>query len=343
MKRKRITGLCSIVAMIAFMVSSCAAPPEFKTFRGLAQGTTYSVIYEDVAGIDNGAMRDTVESVLHDFDMSMSFYEDSSIVSRINRNEYAVPDKYFVDIFNIAKDVWKLTDGAFDVTVAPLVNAYGFGRDTLHLFSESMRDSLLNLVGMEKIDIVDGKFVKENRGITLDFNAIAQGYSVDVIAGLLESMGIRNYLVEIGGEVKAGGTKYGQFWKVGVDRPEEGNVTPGADLQAIIKIKDAALNTSGNYRSFYVDNGVKYSHTINPKTGDPARNTLLSATIVAPDCAVADAIATGCMVMGTDKAIELIEGEKDIEGFFVFSDESGNFRTWSSKGLSKLVDEKPNF
>ena len=325
------------------MVGSCEPPPEFKTFRGFAQGTTYSVIYEDVAGIDNESMRDTVETVLHDFDMSMSFYEDSSIVSKINRNEYAEPDKYFVDIFNISKEVWELTNGAFDITVGPLVNAYGFGRDTLHTFSEVVRDSLMNLVGMEKVDIVDGRFVKQNPGITLDFNAIAQGYSVDVISDLLQSFGIKNYLVEIGGEVKAGGTKNGQYWRVGVDRPEEGNVMPGSELQAIIRIKDIALNTSGNYRSFYVDNGVKYSHTIDPKTGNPARNTLLSATIVAPDCAWADAIATGCMVMGTDKAIELIESRKDLEGFLIYSDKSGNFRTWTSKGLAKLVDENPNY
>jgi thiamine biosynthesis lipoprotein len=332
-----------LFAIIAFIAGSCAAPPEFLTFRGFAQGTTYSVIYEDVAGIDNQAMRDTVEAVLREFDMSMSFYVDSSIISRINRNEYAEPDKYFVEIFNISKEVWELTDGAFDITVGPLVNAYGFGRDTLPTFSEAVRDSLMNLVGMEKVDLVDGLLVKKDPGITLDFNAIAQGYSVDVVSDLLESMGIKNYLVEIGGEVKAGGTKYGQYWRVGVDKPEDGNDTPGAELQAIIRMKNVSLNTSGNYRSFYVDNGVKYSHTIDPKTGDPARNTLLSATIVAPECAWADAIATGCMVMGTEKAIELINSRKELEGFLVYSDESGNYRTWISKGLEKLVDETPNF
>lgn len=329
--------------VITLMAVSCAAPPEFLTFRGFAQGTTYSVIYEDVAGIGNKAMRDTVEWALREFDMSMSLYVDSSIVSRINRNEHAEPDKYFIDIFNISREAWKLTDGAFDITVGPLVNAYGFGRDTLNTFSETVRDSLMNLVGMEKVDIVDGLLVKQDPGITLDFNAIAQGYSVDLVSDLLESMGIKNYLVEIGGEVRAGGTKYGQYWRIGVDKPEEGNEVPGAELQAIIRMKNASLNTSGNYRNFYVDEGVKYSHTINPKTGDPARNTLLSATIVAPDCAWADAIATSCMVMGKDKAIELINSRKELEGFLVYSDESGKYRTWTSKGLEKLVDENPNF
>jgi len=342
MKSIRNTQIIKSLPFVFLSLSAfvgCTTKSEFKTFGGFIQGTTYSVIYEETEKVGSMPMRDTVEFLLHEFDMSMSIYEDSSVVSKVNKNLEAELDKYFLDIFSVSKEMWELTDGAFDITVAPLVNAYGFGRDTLVTFSDGKRDSLMQLVGFQKVDIVGGKLVKDDPRITLDFNAIAQGYSVDVVADFLESLGIKNYLVEIGGEIRAGGTKNGQLWRVGVDRPVDGNSVPGADLQAILSMKDIALSTSGNYRKFYVENGVKYSHTIDPKTGSPARNTLLSATIIAPKCAVSDAIATGCMVMGKDKAIEFIESLKGVEGYFIYSDESGNFKTWMSKGLEGLIDE----
>jgi thiamine biosynthesis lipoprotein len=173
----------------------------------------------------------------------------------------------------------------------------------------------------------------------LDVNAIAQGYSVDVVSRYLGSIGLSDYLVEIGGEVMAVGTKGGNPWKVGIDRPEDNNMIPGQALQAIIKVSDLAVSTSGNYRKFYVEDGIKYSHTIDPKTGYPAKNRLLSATIVAHDCTIADGIATACMVMGKEKAIAFIESHKELAAYFVFSDDEGNFKSWISEDLKKKISE----
>jgi thiamine biosynthesis lipoprotein len=174
----------------------------------------------------------------------------------------------------------------------------------------------------------------------LDFNAIAQGYSVDVICRFFDGLGIQNYLVEIGGEVRAKGKKAGNLWRIGIDKPVDNNMTPGQSLEAIIKISDRALATSGNYRKYYIENGVKYSHEIDPKTGYPAKNTLLSVSIIADECAMADGIATACMVMGREKTIEFLDIHPELEAYLVYSDENGNFKTWTSEKLKKELEQE---
>jgi thiamine biosynthesis lipoprotein len=197
----------------------------------------------------------------------------------------------------------------------------------------------MKLVGMDQISIVNGKLVKTVPAVNLDVNAIAQGYSVDVICDYFDEKGFKNYLIEIGGEVRAKGTKAGAQWRIGIDKPVDNNNSPGESLQAIIRISDKALATSGNYRKFYVEEGIKYSHTIDPKTGYPAKNRLLSATIIADDCATADGIATACMVMGKEEAIEFIENHPEFSAYFVYSDDSGNFSTWYSESLKEFISE----
>ena len=250
-----------------------------------------------------------------------------------------VPDRYFTEAFRRSVQISKMTDGAFDITVGPLVKAWGFGPDATKNFTESKRDSLLRLVGMDKVRLVNGKIIKDNPGITLDFNAIAQGYSVDVVSDYFNSLGIKRYLVEIGGEVRVRGDKHGVLWRIGIDRPADNNMIPGNDLQAIISLKDRSLATSGNYRKFYVENGIKYSHTIDPRTGYPARNRLLSATILADSCATADGVATACMVMGLKNTIRFLELHPEFDAFLVYSDENGNFMTWISEDLKKNISE----
>jgi thiamine biosynthesis lipoprotein len=181
---------------------------------------------------------------------------------------------------------------------------------------------------------------KADPRISLDFNAIAQGYSVDVIFGFLEEKGIRSFLIEIGGEVRVKGDKGGAMWRIGIDRPVDDNMSPGSDLEAVIQLKDRSLATSGNYRKFYVENGIKYSHTIDPVTGYPAKNQLLSATILAQDCTTADAIATACMVMGKDKSIEFLDLHPEFEGYLIYSDEKANFKTWMTEKLKDSVREE---
>jgi thiamine biosynthesis lipoprotein len=330
-----------LLIVLIFLVpfTSCKKNGNFENFSGFAQGTTYSVVFENRGKINGQELKGKVEKILSDFDMSLSLYKDSSILSKMNRNENVLADKYFTEAFRRSVKISEMTDGAFDITVGPLVDAWGFGPDAHKNFSESKRDSLLRLVGMDKVRLVDGRLVKENPNILLDFNAIAQGYSVDVVSDFLTGLGIRQYLVEIGGEVRVRGDKHGLLWRIGIDRPSDNNMIPGADLQAILSLKDRSLATSGNYRKFYVENGVKYSHTIDPHTGYPARNRLLSATILADSCSTADGIATACMVMGKDKSIAFLEMHPEFDAFLVYSDEKGNFKTWITENLKKDISQ----
>ena len=331
-----------VVYFLILLVSSCKKPVTYDNFAGFAQGTTYSVVFGNDGSLNGQELKTDVEKILRDFDLSLSLYVDSSILSRVNRNEEVTPDSYFLNAFKKSQEITKITDGAFDITVGPLVKAWGFGPDSHKYFTESKRDSLLRLIGMEKVKIENGQVVKSDPGVGLDFNAIAQGYTVDIVCGYFDTMGIKSYLVEIGGEVRVKGDKQGVLWRVGIDRPSDDNMLPGNDLQAIISLKDRSLATSGNYRKFYVENGIKYSHTIDPRTGYPARNNLLSATIIAGDCATADGIATACMVMGKEKTIEFLDFHPEFDAFLVFSDESGNYQTWTSENLKRFISEPGN-
>ena len=325
---------------IGIFISGCKdKEPVIASFSGFAQGSTYSIVYDNNKNIDPGELRGKVEKTLSDFDMSLSVYKDSSIISKINRNEEVVPDSFFTEVFKKSVKIFEMTDGAFDITVGPLVRAWGFGPDAHRSFSESKRDSLIKLVGMNKVSLINGRLVKSDPHICLDVNAIAQGFSVDVISRLFDNSGIKNYLVEIGGEVRAKGKKGSKLWRVGIDKPVDNNMTPGQTLQAIIRITDKALSTSGNYRKFYIEDGIKYSHEIDPRTGYPAKNTLLSASVIADDCATADAMATAFMVMGKDKTIDFLGSHPELEAFLVYSDKEGNFRTWASEKLKRDLSE----
>lgn len=328
------------VIITAILISCNQAEIPFDSFSGFTQGTTYSVIYDNRAEIDVAEMKSNIEALLLNFDNSLSTYNPGSIISAINNNRDTVPDSLFINVYNRSRDIWEISGGAFDITAGPLVNAWGFGPDSHKRFNEDDLDSLLALVGMDKISLVDGRIVKSLPGMYLDVNAIAQGYSVDVLSQYLSGLGIQNYLVEVGGEVYAKGTKNkGEKWKVGVDKPIDNNMVPGRDLQAVISLQDKALATSGNYRRFYEENGIKYSHTIDPVTGYPVRHTLLSVTIIADDCMTADGFATACMVSGLKKAVSLVEKYDFLEGYFVYSDDEGNFITWESEGMKEYSGE----
>ena len=332
-----------VILAILLMLPSCRnSKPVFDNFTGFTQGTTYNIVFNNSGKINPIELKTEIEKILYNFDMSLSLYQDSSILSKINRNEKVVPDSFFVEVFNRSKEISPLTGGAFDVTVGPLVKAWGFGPDAQKNFSEAKRDSLLKLVGMDKVEIRAGMIFKKDPRISLDFNAIAQGYSVDVISRYFDGLHIDSYLVEIGGEVRVKGDKGGVLWRIGIDRPLDNNMIPGADLQAIISLKDRSLATSGNYRKFFVEDGIKYSHTIDPKTGYPAKNQLLSATIIAEDCTSADAIATACMVMGKEKTLEFLGLHPEFEAYLIYSDDIGDFKTWTSDALKKYISESGN-
>jgi thiamine biosynthesis lipoprotein len=315
------------------LIFSCSLSKKYYFIEGFAQGTTFHITYEGKKDYTH-----EIDSILKAFDLSLSSYNDSSLISRINRNEPNVLlDKWFITVYKKSEEVYKASDGMFDITVAPLVEAWGFLKDTTIKHDSLHIRELLRFVGMNKIHIQNNKLIKDDPGIKIDVNAIAQGFSVDVIAGYLEEQNIIRYLVEIGGEVKAKGLNpKGQKWRVGIDKPIDGNQIPGENLQTIIEITDRAIATSGNYRKFFVEDNIKYTHTINPKTGYPAKNNLLSVSIIADDCMSADAYATACMVSGLEKSKQII-ANNNLEGYLVYSDTSGNFKVFITPGFQERI------
>ena len=315
---------------------------KYEAFEGFTQGTTYRIIYEKRGLFSTSPMKmkAEVDFLLSQFDLSLSAYVPNSIISRINRNDtLLVTDPYFVTVFNKSLEVFQDSEGAFDITVGPLVNAWGFGPGRKKDMDSTIVDSLLQFVGMNKVNLIDNKVVKILPEMKLDVNAIAQGYSVDVVSKFLEGKGINNFLVEIGGELRSKGTKKNEvLWKVGVDKPFDNNYIPGQNLQIILQLKDCSLATSGNYRKFFEKDGIKYSHSINPKTGYPVMDRLLSATIIAEDCMTADAYATACMIMGIEKSIVFINERNGLEAYLIYSSESDDsFNIWQSNNFEKLI------
>ena len=325
--------------LLAFLTACQSKKSEYIKISGFAQGTTYNITYENSKGEDYA---NDIDSILKAFDRSMSIYDSTSIISRVNNNDPKVEvDDWFVEVYNKSDEVYSISGGALDITVGPVVKAWGFGDTPIAKHDSSYIDSLLQYVGMEKVKLNGRKIIKKYPGVKIDVNAVAQGYSVDVICNFFENKGLKNYLVEIGGEVRCKGTNAkNNNWRVGIDKPTDGNMTPGGELQAIIELDNMSLTTAGNYRKFFVENGVKYGHTIDPKTGYPAKNTLLSATVVCDDAMTADAWDTAFMVLGLDKSIELLKKLQGIEVYFIYSNPQGEYEVYYSEGMKKMIFEE---
>lgn len=331
--------LLSVIILSIILLASCSKDPKpnYISFGGFTQGTTYSITY---SSLDSAYFKDQVEYLLAEFDSSLSTYNKQSLISKINYNESNLTDKYFRTVFAKSSEIYTNTNHSFDITVAPLVNAWGFGFSNRENITNAVIDSILEFVGFDKVYIKDSLIVKSDNRLMIDLNAIAQGYSVDVVSDFLEEKGIDNYLVEIGGEVKTKGlNKKGKNWRIGIDKPFDNNNIPGENLQAIVKLSNKSLATSGNYRKFYEKNGVKYSHTINPKTGYPVTHSLLSTTVIANDCMTADAYATAFMVMGIEKAYKLVQELPDIEAYFIYNDENGKYQEKMTPALESLIEK----
>ena len=328
-----------VVLINFFLLNSCINEnniPIIK-FTGEAQGTYYAVTYFDT---NRRNFQSEIDSLLNAFDQSVSVWVPNSVISKVNRNDTLVElDFYFTDIFNLSKEIHSSTAGAFDPTVGPLVNAWGFGFTDRMKVDQNIVDSLRPLVNFHKVKIAENKVIKEDSRIQFDFNAIAQGYSVDLVGKLLESKGIENYLIDIGGEVLVRGKKPNDdLWKVGIEKPKD-NASYGEGLQAIVKLENKAMATSGNYRKFYEENGIKYSHTIDPKTGYPVQHSLLSVSVLADDCATADAYATAFMVLGLEKSKTLLSELRHPDAYFIYSDEHGNLKTFFTRGFIDILVE----
>jgi FAD:protein FMN transferase len=305
--------------------------------EGAVYSTYYHVAYESRKGID---LLSGIEQKMMQLDNSLSTFNPESIISKINQNLPLRVDPLFKRCFKKGMKISRLTDGAFDMTIAPLVNAWGFGFNNKETITPALIDSLLENIGYKKVKLRWNRIIKKNVSVMLDASAIAKGLAVDVVAKYLSSKGCKNYMVEIGGEVTAlGVNQHGRTWHVGITKPTDENPYLNQDLQDILAISGKALATSGNYRNYYIEGDNKYSHTIDPKTGYPVQHSLLSATVLANDCMTADAFATAFLVLGIEKSMKIIDKIRELEGYFIYSDDEGQLRVTYSKGFEKYLNE----
>ncbi len=325
--------------ILIFLFASCNTfqIPIKVHFTGETQGTYYAITYYEKNGKN---YQNEIDSLLKAFDMSVSLWIPNSIISRVNSNDMSViPDEHFISIFKLSQEVSRKTGGTFDITIGPIVNAWGFGSTYKIKMDKNIIDSLLTYVNYEMVSLEGNKIKKENPNIKFDFNAIAQGYSVDLIGKFLGSKGIKNYLIDIGGEVLGQGSKPNeQPWIVGIQRPTEDKYGE-CEIQSKVQLVDKALVTSGSYRKYYEKDGRRYSHTINPKTGYPITHSLLSVSVLADAAATADAYATAFMVMGLDKAVQFLADNKNLDAFFIYSDVNGDLQTYASDGINEILVE----
>lgn len=304
--------------------SRSEAKPEYRTAQGLVFGTSYHITY-----LYNADLQEDIEQTLALVDNALSMFNPNSTISAVNRSESVfVDDTLFLKVFRRAMEISDLTGGAFDITVAPAVNAWGFGFKHAEKIRQATIDSLLEITGYRKIHETDGMIVKDDPRIMLDCSAIAKGFGSDMVAGMLRSKGINDFMVEIGGEiVLSGQNPKGKLWNIGISKPVDDSLSVSSELQTVIPITDIAMATSGNYRNFYVKDGRKYAHTIDPHTCQPVSHNLLSATVFAPDCATADALATSMMVMGLDSAQALLSRHPEIQAYLIYQTPDGTITT----------------
>lgn len=302
---------------------------EVQQTEGMTFGTIYHITYQSVKPLEQG-----IQQALSDVDLSLSPFNPESVITAINENRSDTTDSRFAAVFQLAKDIWQETYGAFDITVAPLVNAWGFGFKNAENISQERIDSIMQFVGFNKVDMTNGVIKKQDSRIMLDCSAIAKGFGVDEVGRYLESEGVVNYMVEIGGEVRVRGCNpKGKAWHIGITKPIDDSLSVNQELQEILELTDISLATSGNYRNFYEKDHKKYAHTIDPHTGYPVQHTILSSTVLASDCATADAYATAFMVMGIDSAKVVLEKHPELQAYFILSGNHGEMQTWHSEGL----------
>lgn len=301
-------------------------------------GTTYHITYQS----DKDLHREILQR-LQLVDQTFSTFNDESIISKINRNEPVKLNQMFIEVFDLAKTVSKDTHGAFDITVAPLVNVWGFGFKSGTPPTKAVIDSLRHLTGYEKVKLIGSKVRKQDPRIMLDCSAIAKGYGSDVVAQYLRSRDVENFMIEIGGEIVVQGNSDKRLpWKIGVTKPTDDSTQVNNELQTALNVSNTAMATSGNYRRFYYKNGKKYAHTIDPKTGYPVQHNILSATVLANTCAKADAYATSFMVLGLEKTQQVLQHHPDLMVYLIYADGQGKNKVWYSPSLKKAIQGAEN-
>lgn len=312
--------------LLAMTFASCAKQPQKMVLQGLVQGSYYAVTYYDEEGRN---FQQEIDSIFHAVDMSVNLWVDSSLICKVNRNEEVTLDQIFIDNFEIAQRAAEISNGYFDPTISPLVAAWGFSAKTGDTITPQLVDSLKQLVDYRKVRIADGMLIKENPAMKLDFNAIAQGYTTDLVAALLDAKGVKSYIVDVGGEIFARGVKPdGNPWVVGIEKPAA-DWDAERVVQQRVELCDKGIVTSGSYRKYVERDGKRYSHCIDPMTGYPVEHNLLSATVIAENATWADALASVCMVMGMERSLELIKTLDGVEVFYIFVNDRNELETFS--------------
>ncbi len=322
-----------LLTALLLLSGACARQGDYVRIEGFAQGSTYHVICHPVKGMNANSLQARFDARLQEIDQSLSGYNKGSLLSRLNAGEDLPLDGLFIECFERSKEIWAESGGAFDPSAAPLFDLWGFGFSNKGQVSDAAIDSILAFVGMDLLTLeerTDGThLVKADPRCQLNFNAIAQGYSCDVVARILDSLGCGDYLVDIGREIRCKGRNAaGEKWRIGLDRPSDGNMEEGKDLQAILHVSDCGIVTSGNYRKFYVEDGRKYAHTIDPVSGRPVSHNLLSATVIAADATTADAYATWLMVIGLDRARQFLDDRPELEALLVYEQDGKMENYW---------------
>lgn len=332
-RKKLIWQILFLLILIIGTVVILKKQPPFRTNEGMVFGTIYKITYQS-----HEDLHSDIKAALMEVDNALSPYNPNSIITRINHNEDTTLNTFFTDVFYMAQKVSSETEGAFDITVAPLVNAWGFGfKNSVNIDTQTI-DSLRQFIGYQKVRIENGKVIKEDDRLMLDCSSIAKGYGVDRVAQTLVQKGIGNYMVDIGGEVFVKGKNPKmKNWRIGINKPIEDSLSVNQELQTILEITDAAMATSGNYRKFYYKDGKRYAHTIDPRIGYPIQHNILSATVIAKDCTTADAYATAFMVMGLEKAKAFCEQHPELNAYFICTGENDKYEVHYTPGMEKLI------
>ena len=308
----------------------------FQTDQGLVFGTMYKITYQSKENLKN-----EIDAALKEVDFSLSPFNKQSVITKVNNNTDMSVDSLFMDVFTLAESISKETHGAFDITVAPLVNAWGFGFDSSTNVDAATIDSLRQFVGFDKVSLKDGKIIKKDARVKLDCSSIAKGYGVDHVARLFDKKGIENYMIDIGGElVMKGKNAKMDTWRIGINKPIDDSLSVNQELQTVLQVTNVGLATSGNYRNFYYKDGKKYAHTIDPRIGYPVQHNILSATVITKDCATADAYATSFMVLGLDSAKAICDKHPELDAYFIYSTPDGKNETYYTEGINRYIRKK---
>ena len=335
-KKKLIWQVPFLLLLIIGTIIILKKQPPFRTNEGLVFGTVYKITYQH-----HDDLHQDIKEALKIVDNSLSPYNPNSIITFINNNQDTIVNEHFTHVFNLSQKISAETEGAFDITVAPLVNAWGFGfKHSIDVDPQAI-DSLSQFIGYQKIKLEGNRIVKEDPRTMLDCSSIAKGYGVDIVARTLDAKGVQHYMVDIGGEVVVKGKNPRmKTWRIGINKPIEDSLSVNQELQTILEVSGVGMATSGNYRKFYYKDGKRYAHTIDPRLGCPVQHNILSATVIANDCTTADAYATAFMVMGLEKSLEFCKEHPELNAYFICAGTGDSYEIHSTPGMDKFMVKK---